>query len=212
MKKFFRFFIGAVIVAVSGMQTANADDLKSLLGNFGKNSSVSDIVNNVLGSTDVELSSLEGSWTTTGPALVFRSDDLLEKAGGAAASATVENKLDAYYKKLGLENIPVTFDKEGAMTMKIKGHDVSGTLSDNGDGSYKLQLGKSSSVAKLGSLTSMTVYLQKSGNSLSITADATKLIDIATKLASATDKSTLKTAANLLNNYDQICIGFRLSK
>ena len=212
MKKCFKLLIVAAVVAISGVQTANADGLKNLLGKLGKDTNVGDIVNNVLGSSKVELSALEGNWTTTGPALVFKSDDLLEKAGGAAASAAVEKKLDTYYKRLGLENIPVTFNKAGTMTMKIKGYTVSGTLTDNGDGSYKLQLGKSGKLAKLGSLTSMTVYLQKAGNNLSITADATKLVDLATKLASVTDKATLKTAANLLKSYDQICIGFRLAK
>lgn len=214
MKISLKILVIAAVVAMSNF-SANADGLKNLLGKLGGgdgNNTLGNIVNNVLGSTSVELSDLQGSWKTTGPAVVFKSNDLLEKAGGAAASSAIESKLDTYYKRLGLENIPVSFDNNGTMTMTIKGHSVSGTLTNNGDGSYHLQLGKSGILSKLGSMTSMTIYLQKSGNNLSVTADATKLVAIATKLASATDKATLKTAANLLNKYDQICIGFRLSK
>ncbi len=199
-------------VAACSLQSAHADGLKDLLGKLGGSSDLGNVINNVLGSSTLSLSDLEGDWKTTGPALVFKSDDLLEKAGGAAASATIEKKLDTYYDKLGLDGTELKLDSEGNATLVIKGKSIPATVTDNGDGSFKFAFGKQALSSKLGSFTSMTVYFQKSGNTMSITADAKKLVDIAAKVASKTEQSTLSTISSLVEKYDQICIGFHMQK
>ena len=78
MKNYSKVMMIAVVAILFGVQSANADNkLKDLLG---KSSKLGGVVSNVLGSSKVKVSDLQGSWTTTSPAVIFRSDDLLEKA------------------------------------------------------------------------------------------------------------------------------------
>lgn len=210
MKNYSKVMMIAVVAILFGVQSANADNkLKDLLG---KSSKLGGVVSNVLGSSKVKVSDLQGSWTTTSPAVIFRSDDLLEKAGGAAASSLVEDKLSPLYAKLGADGIKMTFDEKGNFTLTIKGKEVKGTVADNGDGSYSLKLGASKLLEKLGSDRSLTVYFQKSPTNLAIAADATKLVNLVEKLVSLTEQSTLNSIVKLLEKYDQICIGLRMEK
>lgn len=61
-------------------------------------------------------------------------------------------------------------------------------------------------------LRTMNAYLQKTSNSLSLTVDAKKLLDIVEKVASKADSSIIGTATKLLDSYDQVCIGLKLQK
>lgn len=212
MKIYSKFLVIAIASVAFNAQTMNADG--SLIDLFGKlkDSNISGIVSNALSSSDVKLADLQGTWYTSGPAVIFRSDDLLEKAGGAAASSLVEEKLAPLYSKLGADNTQITFDNNGNFTLSVKGKEVKGTVADNGDGSFSLKLGASKLLDKLGSDKSLTVYFQKSATDLAIAADATKLVNLVEKLASISDKATLNTVASLLEKYDQICIGLRMKK
>ena len=212
MKSYSKLLLSAAIAIACGIPTAKADgSLTDLFGKL-KDSNISGIVSNALSSSDVKLSDLQGTWTASGPAVIFRSDDLLEKAGGAAASSLVEEKLTPLYSKLGVDNTKITFDSNGNFTMTVKGKDVKGTIADNGDGSFALKLGASQLLEKLGSDKSLTVYFQKSVTDLAIAADASKLVDLVEKLASLSDKATINSVAKLLESYDQICIGLRMKK
>lgn len=212
MKNYSKILTIAAIAIACAAPAAKADgSLTNLLGKL-KDSNIGGIVNNALSSSDVKLSDLQGSWTTSGPAVIFRSDDLLEKAGGAAASSIVEEKLAPLYSKLGVDNTKITFDNNGNFTLSVKGKEIKGTVADNGDGSFGMQLGASKLLEKLGSDKSITVYFQKSMSDLAIAADATKLVNLVEKVASLSDKATITTVANLLESYDQICIGLRMKK
>ena len=50
-------------------------DLSNLKGLNG-------VVNSLISSDKVEVSDLNGSWVSAGPAIVFKSENLLQKAGG----------------------------------------------------------------------------------------------------------------------------------
>ena len=119
MKNYSKILTIAAIAIAYAAPAAKADgSLTDLLGKL-KDSNIGGIVNNALSSSDVKLSDLQGSWTTSGPAVIFRSDDLLEKAGGAAASSIVEEKLAPLYSKLGVDNTKITFDNNGNFTLSV---------------------------------------------------------------------------------------------
>ncbi len=46
---------------------------------------------------------MEGTWTYTGPAIEFESDNLLQKAGGSVAANAAENKLKRTIGKVGIK-------------------------------------------------------------------------------------------------------------
>ena len=189
-----------------GLGIANAKDWKNVL------SSVANVAKETISqNTTVSLSDLEGTWTASSPAVVFKSSNLLQQAGGAAVTTSIEKKLKTYYKKLGLLNSTIKIASDGSFTMTLKKIPVTGTLTANSDGTFKLQL-----LSKLSSLSksdkSMTVYIQKSGSEMSMTMDVKKLVNILEAIGSKTDLKTLNTITSLLSKYDGICVGFRYTK
>lgn len=194
------------VALLLGGQAAEADSLKNLLG--GGN--LGDVLTGLTGDKSLEVEDLAGTWKTTGPAVMLRSGNALEKAGGVALSTAAESKLRPYYDRLGVDNTVITIDKSGNYSMTIKGLPVRGRIIKNSDGAtFTLTFTPSGKVRKFNSLTA---YVQKSGNSMAIAVDMSKLLPILSKVASAADLSMISTAVKLLESYDNVCIGFRMQQ
>ena len=90
MKKlvFFSLLAATLLVAAEG----RAQSLSDLLNK----ENIEKVVNTVTGKNTA---SLTGTWSFTGSAVEFESDNLLNKAGGAVAANMVEGKLDEYLGK-----------------------------------------------------------------------------------------------------------------
>lgn len=78
----------------------------------GQKGGLSDLISGVagalgLGNSKAGIDQLTGRWSYSGPAVNFKSDNFLLKAGGAAAATSVEKKLEPYYKTAGLTNLVV---------------------------------------------------------------------------------------------------------
>ena len=112
--------------ALRGLASKN-DTTNTDKGSTG--SALGSILGNVLGKSDVTPADLEGTWNYTAPAVTFKSENLLKKAGGAAASATIENKIKPYYQRAGLENLVLTVANDSTFTMKLKRGSLSGSIS-----------------------------------------------------------------------------------
>jgi len=212
MKKITKILVCGVSLICCGNTGANADSLKDLLGgDWGKK--LGGVVQETVAqnqSKSLEVADLEGEWQTTGPAVSLRSDNILEQAGGATISGMAEEKIRPYYDKLGLDNSTITFDEAGSFVLKIKKLPVKGVLKKNDDGSFEMQF--TSGIGKLkGKNRSLTAYVLKSGTTLSITVDVKKLLDIVGTVAAKTDLKTISTAAGLLKNYDNVCVGLRMT-
>ena len=185
MKKFFAIMLTLAAMASAPVASANPDItdlLKGALGGAQSGSGNSDngtstalsglqgLVEGLISKSNLTEADLVGSWVYNGPAVAFQSDDLLKKAGGAAASGVIVDKLAPYYEKTGIN---------------IKG---------------KMPVGK------------VSAHVEKVGNKLTITFDASKLITIVNSIASISGQSTLKSVASLLNSYDGLKCGFELKK
>lgn len=207
-------FLFLCIAFVLYAGTAKADSLKDLLsgdlGNLGNalgNMAQETIAQN----KDLKISDIEGTWIASGPAVSLKSENMLEQAGGAAIAGIAENKIMPYYEKLGIDGSQIVFDADGKFTLTIKKLPVKGTISKQDDGTFKMEfLSGIGSIAE--NLRTMNAYLQKTSNSLSLTVDAKKLLDIVEKVASKADSSIIGTATKLLDSYDQVCIGLKLQK
>ena len=62
---------------------------------------ISKVVNAITGTT--ESIDMTGTWNYKGSAVEFESDNLLMKAGGAAAATMAENKLNEQLSKIGIK-------------------------------------------------------------------------------------------------------------
>ncbi len=205
------FASAALIACCFSAQAFDWESLKKAVSNVaGGNETVSSIVDNVLKTDKLEVSDLEGTWKSSGPSISFKSESLLEQAGGVAAAATIESKLEPYYKKAGLENATFTFTSDGNLTITIKnGKTISATVTKGEeDGTFIFNFNKANSSSKIGKFTA---YVSK-GTSLSIMFDATKLVSLVNTISKYAKSSTITSAATLLNSYDGIYAGFKFDK
>lgn len=211
MKKFFLTLLALGI----GIAASAGNPLGNILGGLTGNSSgdsatdaISGLVNGLLGNNKVSIENMAGTWTYTGPAVCFQSENFLQQAGGAAAAGTLEGKLKPYYTKLGLNKMQLTIDSEGNFTMTSGKMQTSGTITVDGNDVYfnftamgQISLGKV-----------RTYVTQSATNTMSVMFDATKLVSVIKTVASVSNNSSISTVSSLLDSYDGICVGFKLKK
>ncbi len=206
--------IAAIILTCSNMtNAANSGDIKDLLGKLGGSSSTTETIGNLLEgvftSSNISVSDMQGSWTSTGPAVAFQGDNFLKQAGGKAAAAAVETKLKPYFTKYGLTGATLTIDESGSFTLAIKKLTLSGTVeatSEQGVFEFKF------AVAGKINLGTIKTYVQKSSSSMDVMFDASKLMTIIDAVANYSNISAAKTLSSLLSSYDGMCVGFAFSK
>lgn len=207
--KFFRhLFIAMAIVgsSLSGNAQGLGDLLKGLGGNGG---GIGDVLGNVLEGvftkSDLTLQDLVGDYVSQGPAVTFKSENFLQKAGGIAGAASIESKLKPYYEKFGLTGMTLSIDNDANFSMKIKGLTLKGVISKNDDGTFAFNF-KVTTI----NLGKFTAYIEKSGSNLKLMFDASKLMDIISAVAKFTGNSVASTLSSLLDSYDGACLGFKM--
>jgi hypothetical protein len=196
----------AMLLSFNQAQAWDWSSIKDAVSNvIGDNAG--NIVDNILKTDKLEVADLAGTWKSSGSAISFKSENVLEKAGGVAAASTIESKLDPYYKKVGLDKATFTFTQEGNLTITLKnGRQITGTVEKGTtEGTMVFTFGK------LAGLGKVTAYVSK-GTTLSIMFDASKLIKFVSAIASYTGQSTLSSVASLLNKYDGMYAGFKFEK
>ncbi|MBD5213524.1 MAG: DUF4923 family protein [Bacteroidales bacterium] len=211
-----RIFIALVAAIGLSVPAVHAFDLKGLVKGAasaaGKNNSGVDsalgIIGGLLGKTDVTIDQLVGTWQYKRPAVAFQSDNVLKKAGGMAAANAIENKILPYYKMLGITGLTLKIEQDGKFTFTIKNIPAKGTIEKGEDGNFIFHF---SALGKV-NIGKVTAVITSSGSDIDLTFDATKLMDIATKILGATGNSTLNAASSLLNSYEGLNLGFGLSK
>ena len=188
-------------------QTASAQSLTDLLKKVTDNETVKNVVENVTGTTlPVDI---KGTWTYSGTAVKFESDDILKSTAASLAASQVEDKLDQYVAKVGIKagTFSFTFKEDNTFTATVKGKNFNGTytLSDN----YKtlsLQFGQA-----IG-LKPFTAAISATSSQLDLLFQADKLLELLGKLTSSSSNSTLKTVGSLVNQNDGMKLGLELKK
>lgn len=207
-------------------QPVAAFDLKTILGNVtnqnnngadnGSASSnsldnlVGGLVNNLISTDNIEPASMVGTWQYSSPAVCFKSDNLLQKAGGAAAATTVEGKLATYYQKAGLTGLVLTIKEDMTFTMKASKVTLSGSITkeeSTGDIYFQFKAFGKVNIGKMKTYVTMT-----GKNTMSIMFDVSKLISIVKAAGSITGNATINSVTKMLESYDGICAGFKLTK
>ncbi len=196
------FAIAAISVCFAGavQEISAANPLDALGG----------LVSSLTSTSKFEVSDLKGTWSYQSPAVSFKSENTLNKIGGVAASATIENQIRPYYERLGLNTLTLTVDADANFAMKIKGVTLKGTIakeSDEGALTFSFNaLGKKS----LGKISAQAT--KSATNELSLTFDVSRAIAIADKVASVAKMESLQTVTNILKSYDGIYAGAKLKK
>ena len=227
MKHLFSTLAIAVVMLFSSA-SASAQSLSDLLKGLGgqgqststentstqKSGGIGDILSGVagalgLGNSKAGIEQLAGTWAYAGPAVSFKSDNLLLKAGGAAAATTVEKKLEPYYSKVGLTKLFITINNDSTFTFKANRATLNGTIDRNDDaGTYVFHFQAFQKV----NIGSMEAFIQLTGNNMELTFDVSKLMTIMQRVSALSGSSTLKGASALLEQYDGMTAGFDLKR
>lgn len=195
----------AAVTAVQAQSSSTSSMLDKLLG---KDSSIGSAVSNLLGTSKLTPADIVGTWEYTSPAVSFKSENLLKKAGGAAASVAVEDKLKPYYSKAGVDKMVLTVNADSTFTMKLARGSLSGTLASStqeGMMTFKFKALKIN-------IGSMDAAVTKAGNNLTVTFDVSKLMSLVNAVAKVSGSSAAKGLNSMLQSYDGVMAGFRLVK
>ena len=208
-----------VLALLTALPAMASGDLKDLLNSVTSGKSSSDnnsnplgslgsVIANLTASSSFELADLQGTWDYQSPAVTFQSDNVIQKAGGAAAASTIEGKMAPYYEKAGITSLQLTVDAENNFTMKLKRGSLKGTVSKDEQGNLEFNFSAFGKI-KLGKVSA---FATKSGNTLNLTFDVSKLISIVKSVSSVSGISSLNTISSLLSSYDGIYAGFKLNR
>lgn len=208
-----------VLALLTALPAMASGDLKDLLNSVTSGKSSSDnnsnplgslgsVISNLTASSSFELADLQGTWDYQSPAVTFQSDNVIQKAGGAAAASTIEGKMAPYYEKAGITSLQLIVDAENNFTMKLKRGSLKGTVSKDEQGNLEFNFSAFGKI-KLGKVSA---FATKSGNTLNLTFDVSKLISIVKSVSSVSGISSLNTISSLLSSYDGIYAGFKLNR
>ena len=190
----------AAVFTAAVFNTTAGNPLEALVG----------IVSSLTSTSKFEIKDLQGTWAYQSPAVSFKSDQALNKIGGTAASAALENKMAPYYTRLGLNTLVLTMDADGNFEMKIKTITLKGVAvkdSDSGALTFNFNAFGKTNIGKI------AAEAQKSATGvLTLTFDVSRVIAIVDKIASVANLQSVSTLSSLLKSYDGIYAGARLKK
>ena len=219
MKKVFIIVAMAFCVSVANAQSGVQSVLNQLLGSGATTNTVTSILENVVGGAISKLDlSIDGTWKYTEPEVQFKSENLLAKAGGAAATTKIETTLSKIYGKIGInESLSYTFNADSTFTQTIK----IGSVVKNLKGTYSLDKTNKiitlsyEALGKVG-LGKINAIYANTGTSLSLLFDASDMMSFLKKVisvvSSVSGKASLATVSTLLENYDGALIGYKMKK
>ncbi len=201
----------AINMSADDSKTKESSVLSSLLESLNGSGSlgeVGNIVQNLISTDNIEIKDIAGTWEYSAPAVSFKSDNLLKKAGGAAAATSLEGKLSTYYKYANIQSMKLEIKEDSTFTMSLKRTSLKGDITKDEEGNFFFNY----KVAGRINIGTIQTYLTKSGNTLDITYDVSKLIKLIEKVGSYTGNSTIKGVSSLLNGYDGVTAGFKMKK
>lgn len=197
-----RNILTIALVTVFSLVASNsqAQSLKDLLNK----DNISKVVNALTGN-EKEID-ITGTWTYSGSAVEFESDNLLMKAGGTAAATMAENKLNEQLKKVGIREgqMSFTFNADSTFTSTVGKKKLSGTYSYNAS-TKEVDL-------KYLRLLNLHAKINCTSNSMDLLFNSDKLLKLMAFIGSKSSSAALKTVSSLADSYDGMMLGFGLKK
>ena len=149
---------------------------------------------------------LQGDWKYNAPSVGVSGKNLLAGIGKPLAKGKLKKKLKNAYKKIGLDKArpQFVFNVDGTCSMKLMGASVKGTYNYNPT---------TEKITFKWHGVPMNASLKRDGKKkLQLTFDADKLLKLMSLLGRFSDSSTIKALSTLLDNYEDVMVGFELKK
>ena len=173
---FWQLFVAALLLT----SNSHAQSIKDL---FNKEN-IEKAVNAVTGKSTADMT---GTWSYTGSAIEFESDNLLQKAGGAVAATAAEKKLDEQLAKVGIKagQMSFTFNADSTFSAKVGQKSMKGSYSYDAS-TQKVNL-------KFAKLIGMNAKVNATSTTMDLLFESDKLLKLITFLSSKSSNSTLKS-------------------
>ena len=192
---FWQLFVAALLLTGN----SHAQSIKDL---FNKEN-IEKAVNAVTGKSTADMT---GTWSYTGSAIEFESDNLLQKAGGAVAANAAENKLNEQLARVGIKEgqMSFTFNADSTFTAKVGAKSIKGT--------YSYDASTQNASLKFMKLIPLNAKINCTSANMDLLFNSDKLLKLITLISSKSNNNTLKTIGSLANSYDGMMLGFALKK
>ena len=223
--------LALAIVVATGASAQSWKDLlgkvaSEVVGEVSSSSETGSTVVNVLGSLlgnslTLSAEAIEGTWNYEGVSCILESENALTSLGGSVVTSQLESKMDGMLSKVGVKpgNCSFIFNKNGACTIHIGNYTV--------DGTYELVpeekvMNFSFMYGQLNLKANVAYEIQN----LNIVFKADKLLAFIKNVTSTLSgnatgeqlqqlssiSQTAATLGTLLNAYDGMMLGAKLSK
>ena len=149
---------------------------------------------------------LQGDWKYNAPSVGVSGKNLLAGIAKPIAKGKLKKKLKNAYKIIGLDKArpQFVFNVDGTCSMKLMGASVKGTYNYNPT---------TEKITFKWHGVPMNASLKRDGKKkLQLTFDADKLLNLMSLLGRFSDSSTIKALSTLLDNYEDVMVGFELKK
>lgn len=190
-----------------GSSTSDGNGAGGALSGLGQ---LGNVISGLISSSNVTAADLVGSWRYSQPAIAFQSDNFLQKAGGAAASSVIIEKLTPYYNKVGIDKLQATFNNDSTFEFRLPKVTLKGTYAltdDKKPGDFTFQF---TALGKI-PVGNMNAHVEKAAGNATITFDISKLIKIVDTVARVSGRQSLQAVSSLLNQYEGLNAGFELT-
>ncbi|NDW11290.1 DUF4923 family protein [Bacteroides sp. 214] len=194
------FILCALIATTMNLQAQSWRDL--LKGN-NITETITDVVNTVTGTNKADIT---GTWVYQGSSIEFKTDNLLEKAGGSVAASTLESKIDKQLSKVGIKQgiTSFTFNADSTFNSTVNGKKLDGTyVYDASAGTIELTYS---------ALVTISAQINASSSTLALLFNADKLLQLLTTYGSKSTNTTVQTIVALAGSYEGMSVGLEMKK
>lgn len=149
---------------------------------------------------------LQGQWKYNAPSVGVSGKNLIAGIAKPIAKGKLKKKLKNAYKKIGLDKASpqFAFNVDGTCSMKVMGMSMNGTYNYNPT---------TEKISFKWHGVPLSASLRKDGKKkLHLTFDADKLLKLISLMGRFSDSSAIKALSTLLDNYEDVMVGFELKK
>lgn len=204
MKQRMTFFCAflALMMAASSCHTNRYNASRDLSPDEVFTTSEDDIVNE----TWRVNSTISGNWAYNAPSVGVSGRNLLAGIAKPIATSKFKKKLKKAYKKIGINKLrpEFYFSPDGTCAIRVMGTSIKGSYNYNPD---------TEKITVKWHGIPMSANLKRDGkNKMQLTFDADKLLSLLSLMGRFSDSSAVRDLSKLLDNYEDVMVGFELKK
>ena len=162
--------------------------------------------NDIVNETWMVNRAISGTWKYNGPSVGVSGKNLLAGVAKPIAKSKLKKKLKKAFKKIGLDKVrpEFSFNPDGSCSIGVMGKKLKGNYTYNPD---------TESISIKWHGVPLNAKLHRDGKKkLHLTFDADKLLKLISLMGRFSDNSAIKALSTLLDNYDDVMVGFELKK